>query len=194
MRTKLKPLILSIVLICFCFAASAQTLTVADSLRVGAGIEGLAGVGTLGKAYSGGVGVSVRLDVPLSSKIYVTGSVGYNNFFASATADTSLQSVKGVSTPSFKTVPLKLGIKWFPFKKFYIQGEAGETILLNKNQVYALYNSAFTWSPQFGVVCPLRKHRAYIDAGIRFEGVSSFYNDNSTYNFWALHVAYTFNL
>ncbi len=60
-------------------------------------------------------------------------------------------------------------------------------------EVYALNNYAFTYAPQIGILFPLKKH-SYIDAGIRYEGVSHFYNDNKTASFWGAHIAYEFNL
>jgi hypothetical protein len=194
MKTTLKPLILSILLISFCFAANAQSLTVADSLRIAVGAEGLIGTGSFSTAYKGGTGISLRVDVPLNKKIYISASAGFNNFFASGAADSSAQAIKNVPVPAFETVPLKLGVKWFIAKKLYLQGEAGETFLANKTALYATNNYAFTWSPQFGLVMPLKKRRTYIDTGLRYEQVSSFYHDGSSSSFWALHVAYAFNL
>ena len=92
-----------------------------------------------------------------------------------------------------RTIPLKIGIKYFLIKHFYALGEVGETLLANKKDVFAPNDNAFTYSPQIGMLFFLKKH-TYIDAGVRYEGVASFYNDKTSYNFWALHVAYAFNL
>jgi hypothetical protein len=91
-------------------------------------------------------------------------------------------------------MPLKFGYKYFLMKNFYVQGEAGETMILNKAAVYATNSYAFTYSPGAGMLFKLKKRHNYIDAGIRYEGVSSFYNDSDKYNFWALHISYAFNL
>lgn len=188
-----KSLILPVLLLSFCFTAKAQT-TLPDTIRIGVGLEGMADNGTFGSSYKYGAGVSLRIDVPITKSVYVTASAGYNNFFASAGATNSPYTIQNVPVPNFKTIPLKLGVKWFLFPTFYIQGEAGETILSNKSELYAVSSTAFTWSPQFGLIFPLKNRRTYIDTGVRYEGVASFNNDAFKNNFWAVHVAYAFNL
>jgi len=64
---------------------------------------------------------------------------------------------------------------------------------VNKAQAFATYNSSFTISPQIGMLFFLKK-RTYIDAGIRYETLKSFNNDNERIDFWAAHVAFAFNL
>lgn len=207
MKITLKALIYSLLLIGFGSAAKAQ-LNVPDSLRIGIGAEIASttttnfgtGVitppgGTAASAYSYGAGVSLRVDIPVLSKLGVTVSAGYTSFFANGNAQYSQQAITGASLPNFNVIPLKLGIKAFiGGDRFYVQGEAGETLIANKAAVYATYTNSFTWAPGLGLVLPLKKRHTYIDGGIRLENTASFYNAKNTNTFWALHVAYAFNL
>ena len=172
--------------------AAAQYLP--DTLRVAIGIDGGYPAGDIQGRYNAMLGASLRVDYPITKKSYITGGIGYNNFFLGADAVTSQQAILNVPVQMLRTMPIKIGYKYFLFSRFYVQGEVGETILLNKADVYAINSSTFTYSPQFGLIFKLKKPNNYIDTGIRYEGVSSFYNDKDKYNFWALHLSYAFNL
>lgn len=193
MKTTFKTLAYLLLFTGLSFAAKAQS-SLPDTLRIGVGLEGIVPNGDFSKSYSYGVGGSLRADIPITKKWYITVNAGYNNYFTSSNAAANdPQAILNVPTPSLQTIPLKLGVKYFLIKTFYLQGEAGETLLANKAKAYAINSSAFTYAPQVGMVFSLKKH-TYIDAGIRYEVVSSFYNDNVKTNFWAAHIAYAFNL
>jgi hypothetical protein len=207
MKITLKALIYLLLLICFGTVAKAQ-LNVPDSLRIGIGAELAAttttnfgtGViaptgGTAAAAYNYGVGLSLRADIPVFSRLNFTVSGGYTSFFPNKNANYSQQAIAGVKLANFNIIPLKAGLKVFiGGDRFYAQGEVGETLLANKAAVYATYTNSFTWAPGLGLVLPLKKHHTYIDAGIRIENTASFYNANNTNTFWAFHFAYAFNL
>jgi len=206
MKITLKPLAWSLLFISFCFTANAQSLPISDSLRIGVSAEGATATGIFGTgvntsnggtaatAYQYGAGISLRFDYPINKSFYVTANAGYSVFFPTADAQGSQQVILNTTIPTFQTIPLKLGVKWFTGNRFYFQGEVGETLLANKAQLYALNSYAFTWSPQVGLLFPLKKRHTYIDGGIRFESFASFYNDGATNDFWAIHIAYMFNL
>jgi len=90
-------------------------------------------------------------------------------------------------------IPVKGGLKYFPVKWCYIQGEAGASFLANRDEIGANKSAAFIYAPQVGVLLNIGG-KNYIDAGFRFEGNSKFYNGGNTNNFLALRVAYSFNL
>ncbi|MDB5117772.1 MAG: hypothetical protein JWQ79_3264 [Mucilaginibacter sp.] len=205
MKTTLKPLICTLLFICFCFVANAQSRT--DSLRIGVAVEGITTTGTFGvpvntntdgtssTAYKYGAGVSLRVDIPTIEHFNVTASVGYNTYFATSAANTSQESILNVTPVNMETIPVKLGIKWFLGNTFYFQGEAGETILANKSALYGMFSNSFTFSPQVGLLIPLKKKHTYIDGGFRYESFQTFYNDGGGHNkFYALHIAYMFKL
>ena len=207
MKITLKALIYSCLFICLGTAANAQ-ITVPDSLRIAVGGELFSTTGTnfgtdvntptdaeAASAYSFGTGVSLRVDIPVLSRLFATASVGYNTYFTTGNAKYSQQAMINGSLPNFNTIPLKVGLKVFiGGDRFYAHGEVGETLLANKKALYANYSNSFTWSPGVGLIFPLQKRHTYIDGGIRFESASTFYNNKTTNNFWALHVAYAFNL
>jgi len=206
MKITFKALVYVVVFTCFFSAAKAQII-VPDSLRIGLGASIASttgnsfGVGVnkaIGdeakSAYNFGAGLALNVDVPVFPSMYITASAGYMSFFKSANASKSQQAITNVPTPNFNTIPLKLGYKFIIGNRFYIQAEAGETLLANKTQLYAMYGNAFTWSPHIGLLFPLKQRHRYIDADLRYESAETFYNDNLKNNFWALRVTYSFNL
>ncbi len=168
--------------------ANAQAIP--DTLRISVGVE--AGLPN-SAMYAGLLGGSLRIDYPITRKLYVTATGGFNQMFVSSNASTFPQGISNVKFADLQTVPIKAGIKYFAIRHFYLLGEVGQTLLLNKAQAFATYNSSFTFSPQIGMLFFLKK-RTYIDAGIRYESVKSFNNDNEKLDFWAAHVAFAFNL
>lgn len=209
MKITFKAFVYALVFTCFCSAAKAQII-IPDSVRIGFGVNLASttgnsfGVGVnkaIGddakSAYNFGAGVSLNVDIPaiLLSNMYVTASAGYMSFLKSGNASKSQQAITGKKTPDFNTIPVKLGLKYIIGNRFYVNAEAGETFLANKNQLYAMYGNAFTWAPSIGLVMPFKKHHhQYIDANLRYESTETFYNDGGKNNFWALRVTYAFNL
>ena len=165
-----------------------------DTLRISIGVD--AGMPN-SDIYSSVLGGSLRIDYPITRKLYVTATGGFNQMFISSKVFSSPtafpQSIANVKFADLQTVPIKVGIKYFAIRHFYLLGEVGETLLLNKAQAFATYNSSLTFSPQMGMLFFLKK-RNYIDAGIRYESVKSFNNDNEKLDFWAAHIAFAFNL
>jgi hypothetical protein len=192
MKTTFIKLFFLLSFIVFSFGAMAQA--VPDTMRLAIGFDAGYPVGSISTRYILSAGGSIRLDVPFSKRSYITASIGYNNFFLANGSTTTQQAILNVPVPTLQTMPIKIGYKYFLIKTFYVQGEVGETLLLNKAAEYATNSYAFTYSPQIGMIFKLKKRHNYIDAGVRYEGVSSFYNDSDKYNFWAVHISYAFNL
>jgi hypothetical protein len=206
MKITLKAIIYSFLFTCLASAANAQ-INVPDSVRIGIGAEltsatgtkfgtnvNVVSGGTAAAAYNYGAGFSLNVDVPIMSALYLTASAGYISFFTTKDANTSQQAITNKALPNFNLIPLKIGAKVLLGNRFYVGAEAGETILANKTDLYALYSNSFTWAPQIGLVLPLKKRHTYIDTGLRFESTSSFYNNSVHNSFWGLHIAYAFNL
>jgi len=173
-------------------SVSAQALP--DTMRIAIGLDGGYPTGSIQGRYNAILGASLRVDIPFSKKSYITGGIGYNNYFLGKDATTTQQAILNVPVQMLRTMPIKIGYKYFLFPRFYVQGEVGETVLLNKAEVYATNSATFTYAPQFGIIFRLKKPNNYIDTGLRYEGASSFYNDQDKYNFWAVHLSYAFNL
>lgn len=192
MKIAYKKLFILIALISFTYAAKAQYNAVPDTARITFGPDFSAPTGNFGNSYTYGIGASVQLDVPLSPKLYVTGNVGYTMFSAS-NSSSNPNYILNVKSPNMSAAPLKLGLKFYLIRTFYIQGEAGETLLLNRTAVYAIDGNAFTWAPQMGILFKLPNHN-FIDGGIRWQKTQSFYGDSNYNTFWGFRVAYGFNL
>ena len=190
MKTYLNKLVALLFFVSLYLGASAQA--VPDTMRISIGLNGGLPL-YASNVYSHILGASLRIDYPITRKTYITGTAGYNTYFTASTASTAPNAILNVPTANMKTVPLKIGIKHFLIRHFYVLGEVGGTLLTNKTEVYATATSAFTYSPQVGMLFFLKKH-TYIDAGIRYEGVGSFYGDKEKYSFWGAHVSYAFNL
>jgi hypothetical protein len=192
MKIAYKKLFILIALISFTYAAKAQYSAVPDTARITFGPDISLPVGTFGDSYKYGAGASVQLDVPLSTQLYVTGNVGYTMFSASSSSSNP-NYILNVKAPNMSAAPLKLGLKFYLIRTFYIQGEAGETLLLNRTAVYGIDASAFTWAPQIGILFKLKNHN-FIDGGIRWQKTQSFYGDSNYNTFWGFRAAYGFNL
>jgi len=165
-----------------------------DTARMAVGMDIGMPTASISSRYVLTLGGSVRFDYPISKHGYVTADVGYNTFLLGDGALTTQQAILNVPVPPLQMMAFKLGYKYYFLKSLYVQVEAGQTLLLNKTSVYATSSYAFTYAPQVGVLVKMKRSHNYVDGGIRYEAVSSFYNDSDKYNFWALHISYSFDL
>jgi hypothetical protein len=188
----MKKIFILIAFISFTYIAKAQYSAVPDTARISIGPDISAPTGNFADQYKIGIGASLQADVPITPSFYVIGNVGYTMFSANNTS-TNPQYILNVKSANMNVAPLKLGLRWYLIRTFYIQGEAGETFLLNKAAVYATDGSAFTWAPQMGILFKL-KSKNFIDGGIRWQKTQSFYGDTKYNTFWGFRVAYGFSL
>jgi len=191
MKTIVNTLTCLILVVSLSFCAQAQAIP--DTARLAVGLEAGLPEGNINLTYTMSFGASVRFDLPITKKSFLTASVGFNNFFLADAATTTQTAILNVPVQTLKTLPIKLGYKYYLGKRFYTQLEMGETLILNQTAEYATKSHAFTYAPQIGIMFPLRNHN-FIDAGVRYEFVSSFYNDSDKYNFWGVHISYSFKL
>jgi hypothetical protein len=151
----------------------------------------------LNNGYLFGLGASAQIDIPLSLKWYFTGNIGINTFFAQKSNTANPYGIENVKVPNLDVLPVKIGLKYFLIRTFYLQGEVGESLLLNKSAVYAYNNYALTFAPQMGLLFKLG-NKKYLDVGFRYEWFQDVYNSSSSLNaynrFYALRFAYGFNL
>jgi len=174
------------------FAAKAQTSTTATSSGVilSVGAESGLSVGKFKDAYKWNLGGSVQADIPIVSQLYATVNAGYQNYFGK-------NNIYGTtfSPADIHMLPVKAGLKYFPVKDLYIQGEAGAAFALNKSDVGFNKTAAFIYAPTIGVQLPVGGS-SYIDAGVRYEASTKFTSgvDNSKTNIIGLRVAYAFGI
>jgi hypothetical protein len=183
MKTFIKTLTLSLGFAVVVATANAQTEP-AKGVRLSVGADAGLPVGDFNKAYDWSLGGSLQADFPVASQLYVTLNAGYNNFFVK----------DGILlTKDLQLIPVKAGLKYFPVKSFYLQGEAGTAFLANKKDIGATNSASFVYAPQVGYLIGLGGSN-YLDAGVRFESNSKFYNNGKSNNFFGLRVAYAFAL
>ena len=192
MKIAYKKLFILIAFIGFSFAAKAQYSAVPDTARISLGPDVSVPTGQFKDLYKIGVGASLQIDVPITPSFYVLGNVGYTMYSANSST-TNPSYILNVKSANMNVAPLKLGLRWYLIRTFYIQGEAGETLLLNKTAVYGMDGSAFTWAPQMGILFKL-KNKNFIDGGIRWQKTQSFFGDGTTNTFWGFRAAYGFSL
>jgi len=192
MEITFKKSLVLLAFICFTLGAKAQYSAVPDTSRLSIGIDGAITSGGFKDQYKAGVGASIQYDLPLSEHLYVTANAGYLNLFAN-NGSSNPNYIVGVKSANMGVAPVKLGLKLFIIRTFYIQGEAGEAFLLNKNSVYAINSTAFTYDGQMGI---LFRHtqRSYIEAGIKYSLQQSYFGDGNYGIMWGARVAYAFNL
>jgi hypothetical protein len=179
------------------FGAKAQTATTKTStssngIILSIGVDaGLPTGSSFKDAYNWNLGGSIQADIPvISNSLYVTVNAGYDNVFGKNNIDGT-----GIDATNIQLLPVKAGLKYFIVPHFYVQGEAGASFLLNKTDLGADKTAAFVYAPQIGYQFPLGG-KSYLDAGVRYEGNSSFYNSSVSdvkFNFVGLRVAYAFS-
>jgi hypothetical protein len=179
------------------YGAKAQQSAVPDTTRYSVGLDAAFPTGKLNNGYLYGTGISAQIDIPLTTKWYLTGNVGYNTFFTQKSQTDNGYAIAGVKEPALDLVPIKIGFKYFLIRTFYLQVEGGESLILNKSSLYAYQSTAITFAPQAGLLFKLN-HKQYIDFGVRFQWFQDFYGNDESYNaynrFWGLRFAYGFNL
>ena len=164
--------------------STGKTESYGSGIRLSVGADGGIPAGSLNNAYNWSLGGSLQGDFPLvKDQLYATLNSGYTSIFAK----------NQYNIPDIHLIPVKAGLKYFLIKQVYIQGEAGVSFLTDKNALKANNSAAFVYAPQAGVLLKLNENN-YIDAGIRFESNQKFYDGGNTSNFFAIRLAYSFNL
>jgi hypothetical protein len=198
MKSTLKISALVLAFAGFALGAKAQTTstsaskstTTSNGVILSVGADAGIPTGKLSDSYNWNLGGSVQADIPVyQHQLFVTVNAGYNNIFGKKNINGT-----GLDATNIQLLPVKAGLKYFPVKNFYVQGEAGAAFALNKSNLGFNNSAAFLYAPQVGVQFPLTG-KSYIDAGVRYEATSKFNSniDNSKVNFIGLRVAYAFN-
>ena len=194
MKTSFKISALVLAFAAFSLGAKAQTATgsttsatTTSGIRYSIGVDAGIPIGDFNNTHSFNLGGSLQTDIPVTSQLFVTVNVGYNNFFGKSVGNSS------INYTNINLLPVKAGLKFFPVQNFYVQGEAGASFLLNKNTLGATNSVAFVYAPQVGVLFPVST-KSFIDAGLRFESNSAFVNNGSNLNFIGVRLAYGFGL
>jgi hypothetical protein len=194
MKNVIKLSALVVAIAGFSLGANAQTTSSSKSTTPGGivysiGVDGGIPTGNLSNGYNAEFGGSLQVDIPVASQLFVTVNAGYSYLYGKNDAYGT-----GLKATNIQLLPVKAGLKFFPVKYFYIQGEAGASFALNESDLGHTNSAAFIYAPQIGVMIPIGG-RNFIDAGVRYEASTKFNSnvDNSTVNFVGLRLAYAFS-
>jgi hypothetical protein len=193
MEITFKKGLILLAFVCFTIGAKAQYSAVPDTARFGVGLDLVKPSGGFGEQYKAGVGVSAQYDLPLSEKFYFTANLGYLNLFANNSSSNN-EHISNATSSSMSLVPAKVGIKLYLIRTFYIQGEVGESLLLDRSSIYAVDNTALTYDGQIGILFKRKDRKSFIDVGLRYQFIQSYFGDNNYGTMLAARVAYAFSL
>lgn len=157
-----------------------------NGFRISVGPDAALPIGDFKDRYDWAIGGSVQGELPIAKNIFVTLNAGYSSFIKN-------DEYTGPYKENLQLLPIKAGLKYFPVGNFFVQGEAGVSILLNKDDVGASKSATFAYAPQVGYQFKLDNNSG-IDLGIRFQGNSKFTDDGKSNNFFGLRAAYSFGL
>jgi len=146
--------------------------------------------GNFNDSHRYSLGGSLQADIPLVKNLYATVNAGYQNFFGRSNINGTM-----LSASDLHLLPVKAGIKVFPFSILYIQGEAGAAFALNKSDLNYEKSAAFIFAPQVGLQLPVGGSNNYLDLGFRYENSTRFTSniDRSKLNYVGLRLAYAFS-
>lgn len=174
---------------------SAQKRATVISPNFSVGLEVAAPLGDAKGIYGVGFGGSGKMEIPATKAFFITVTAGYTSFYLKDNIKSTLKAF-GFAVKPAGYVPLKAGGKFYISPLFYVEGEIGASIGVQRstlgattllNNTLSGHGAAFAYAPGIGVSVPLLGKSA-IDAGIRYEG----WSQNGQLNQAALRVAYKF--
>ena len=139
-----------------------------NPIHFGVGIDGGS---TLKYPTRAVLGADARLQIPIGNSFSAIATTGYYHFLKN----------KDKGIPATGVVPVKLGLKYFPVKNFYIAGEAGAGFFTKGDN-----NTSFVYSPSVGMA-----FANGLDISLKYEDYTKY---NGYASQLALRLAYGFKL
>lgn len=176
----MKKLLFTAALLAIIISAQAQKRSyqkVNFSLGIDAGLP----TGGLSDTHTFMYGASLQLGVPVVTKLHFTASLGYNAFTGKNNTDLQLQDAPLYNYPNIRSVPLKLGLKYYLEPNLYVQGEGGATFLPNGARLYNEATYAYLYAAQIGVELPAGKSN-FVNVGLRYESAKQYSTDSDMGN------------
>lgn len=184
MNLTIRYLFVVLFVICWLADAFAQQPENVYGRRLSFGIDPGVTTGKIRDSYDRVIGGSLQADIPLSRKLCFTVNTGYTGFLHKLPSSDNNLSV----------LPVKAGFRYFVFgERIYVGAEVGMSYLMNMHAVGAANRGAFVDAEHIGILHRLSSSQ-YIEAGIRIQSDTSFFTDIRTQQFYAVRVAYAFNL
>jgi opacity protein-like surface antigen len=173
-----------IILIAFLFSIPIL-LKAQNSLGIGVAAEIGLPSGNFSNLSGIGLGASIKADLSVEENFAITLNAGFMNFFGKRNQLFNVQDLT--------YIPAKAGLKYQLSESFYLEGQLGAALSLNKDQ-----KNLFVWSPGIGNQFKLSGGNK-LDLGIRYEawtGKSDIagLNKYDSKGFVGIRVAYLFGM
>lgn len=146
--------------------------------------------GALSKSHTAVLGGSLQVGLPLNKKLYFTAASGYNYFFGKQNVGEQLEEYRRLDYIGVKSVPAKLGLKYYINRLWYVQGEGGAVFFSGTPQSFYEAGTAFVYAPQIGFELPMGSHS--FNASLRFESTLPKANKAVNVSFFGLNVGIGF--
>ena len=169
------------------FATKAQ---VSNRVQLSIGPDVGIVTGTLANTHSAMFGGSVQVAVPLNKRLYFTIAGGYNYFLGKRQSEAQPPNIPQINYIGVKSVPAKLGLKYYLSSMLFAQGEAGAAFFSGTPRTSYEAGTAFVYSPQIGVELLAGSHR--IIASLRYQSTLPKANNAVKVSFLGLHAGFCF--
>jgi len=119
--------------------------------------------------YQNGLGGTLKTELPVSSSVHITVSIGYIHYFTNQyyvivpAYYPGYVSNDDLKAPPFLFMPVKTGLQYYYSKYMYLSAEAGEAFKLN-----SVSKNSFIYSGGLGGVIPFNA-KSGLDIGVRYE-------------------------
>jgi hypothetical protein len=142
--------------------------------------------------YKDGFGGSLKLEKPVTTGLFVTVTAGYMSYKAQTRYVTDpgpyiLGGSFAVTPPDYAYIPLKAGLRFYPEKYIYVEGQVGEAIKASSSAF-----SSFIYGGVIGGLIPINAHNS-IDLGVAVD--RGYKNEDYNYPMGqvAIRLAYRYN-
>jgi hypothetical protein len=153
---------------------------------------GTQGYDPKGVLYQDGIGASLRLEVPVTSRLHFRASGGIAYYHSNVTSEMvdplnfeDLSVIKRLYA-TYKMAPVKAGLQYYIIKYLYVNANAGYTFVINSP-----VNPSFIYSGGVGSAIALDRHSGFdlsVDYGTAFKMAGANYYVNEV----GLRIAYKF--
>lgn len=156
-------------------------------VRLSFGFEFGEPLGQASDIYGTVFGGSVKLEVPVAPKFFVTLTGGFTEYAVKLDYRGSLLNLKPAGF-----VPVELGGRYYFSRLIYVEGDLGASF--NTSSYFPTSKTGFVYAPVIGLSAPTSKHKNNIDIDLRYEARSDNNGSIGTMSQLAVRLAYKFGL
>lgn len=154
-----------------------------------------ANYGAIRDYYKDGIGGIIKAELPLNSTLHFTGSAGYVYYptnthyvYSLEYPPVGMSGFPNKQPPSYYFVPVKIGLRYYYDKFWYIAGETGAAIKTNSTT-----SNSFIYAGQVGAIAPFNSHSG-LDINVRYERGFEIVDYPSPMSQISIGIAYKFSL